>query len=129
MHADVGAADPKGPHDTGVNVGLDVSAPATSSKVSSSKPSDLSCAVELMEWFAFDFPEKAKDAGVSRVWENGHWVDVAPDDWVYNCFAAIPMGWSWAMWIVQSIVSGVLRSVMLPGEPDLVEDRRPGRGR
>ena len=82
---------------------------------------------ELAEDFAFDFPEKARDAGVSRVWEDGRWVDVDPDDWVYNCFAAIPMGWSWAMWIVQSIVSGVLRSVMLPGEPDLVEDRRPKR--
>ena len=79
---------------------------------------------QLAEDFAFDFPERAGDAGVSHVWEDGCLVEVEPHEWVYNCFACIPPGWSWAMWTVQAVVAHVLNSVRLPGEPPLVEDRR-----
>ena len=36
----------------------------------------------LAEDFAFDFPVRASDAGVTEVWEDGSWVALEPDDLV-----------------------------------------------
>ena len=80
---------------------------------------------QLAEDFAFDYPIKACEAGVSCIWEDGAWIPIEPNDTVYYCFRGIPMGWSWAMWVVQSIVENVLLHSAEPGNDQLVADRRP----
>ena len=78
----------------------------------------------LAEDFAFDYPVRAGDVGVSSIFENGQYVSISPDEIIYNCFCGIPMGWSWALWAIHGLVSHVLRTASDSFSGPLVEDRR-----
>ena len=79
----------------------------------------------LAEDFAFDYPIRAGDADGDHVWEGGRVVPIDADEWIYDCFACISMGWSWAMWIVQCIVCGALDGCRSSSDLPLVADRQP----
>ena len=59
----------------------------------------------LGEEFGMDYPETAGSYGCVEVWTPTGFEPVAADEAVFPVFCGVPMGWSWALWAVHSIVA------------------------
>ena len=68
---------------------------------------------QFASWFGCRWGRKARDWGVSEVWseEEVCMIPVEPDQVLYFCFEALPMGWSWAMYFCQDVVAGAVSRV------------------
>ena len=76
----------------------------------------------LGEDFGFDFPEAADVYGCTHVWSATGLEPVPSDEPVFPVFCGVPMGWSWALWAIHSIVSHE-SAVALGGYDRLIKDR------
>ena len=73
---------------------------------------------EEMRSFGFDIDEIYND-------ETGRLEALAEDTAVYLCFAGVPMGWSWALWVAQEIVCHQCLLAVGGSPAELVQDRKP----
>ena len=71
-----------------------------------------------MRSFGFDIDEIYND-------ETGRLEALAEDTAVYLCFAGVPMGWSWALWVAQEIVCHQCLLAVGGSPAELVQDRKP----
>ena len=82
---------------------------------------------EVGSWFCLPDVFSAADLGVSETWcdEARRVVPLAPDDQVYVCIEAMPMGWSWALYFAQEAVSEIAAATNPRGFDGLLRDRCP----
>ena len=76
----------------------------------------------LGEDFGFDFPEPAGVYHCTHVWTPTGPVAVSEDDIVFPVFCGVPMGWSWALWAVHSIVANET-GLALSGPQCIIRDK------
>ena len=80
-------------------------------------------------WFAFDEPFTCSDADVSKVFceDTCEYAFMAASDYIYACFAGLPMGWSWALFFCQQAVVECTRNAFasLGWMPAFAADRSP----
>ena len=81
------------------------------------------CDDELARDFGIDFPEPSGYYGVAEIYEDGKMVSVASDEVVFPVFTGLAMRWSWALWIVQCILTAAVIPVLPHGADSLVLDR------
>ncbi|CAK0806818.1 unnamed protein product, partial [Prorocentrum cordatum] len=69
-------------------------------------------------WMCFDIEVSAGELGVTQLYDEdlGRYIDISPDSRVWPCFEALPMGWSWALWICQEVLIDTMSAVF--GEKD-----------
>ena len=53
-------------------------------------------------WFAFNLRVPASDFLLTRIFndDTGRWEDIESDALVWPCFCGLPMGWSWALYVL-----------------------------
>ena len=86
----------------------------------------------LTSWFATDdifTPRELQTLGIhfDHVYDDEARgvTPVELDEPLYACFSGVPMGWSWALWLAQDIVSyQTLQALNLPFS-SLIQDKRP----
>ena len=71
-----------------------------------------------MRAFGFDIEEIYNE-------ETGQCEALDEDTAVYLCFAGVPMGWSWALWVAQEIVCHQCLLAVGGSPAELVQDRKP----
>ncbi|CAK0825073.1 unnamed protein product, partial [Prorocentrum cordatum] len=66
----------------------------------------------------FDVEVTADEIGLDSIFDEklGRRVAVAPDEVIWPCFAALPMGWSWALWICHEVLVDAMDAAGLLGD-------------
>ncbi|CAK0878561.1 unnamed protein product, partial [Prorocentrum cordatum] len=69
-------------------------------------------------WMCFDVEVTADELGLDSIYDEklGRRVAVSGDDVIWPCFAALPMGWSWALWICHEVLVDAMVEAGLPGD-------------
>ncbi|CAK0791021.1 unnamed protein product [Prorocentrum cordatum] len=69
-------------------------------------------------WMCFDVEVTADELGLDSIYDEklGRRVAVSGDDVIWPCFAALPMGWSWALWICHEVLVDAMDEAGLPGD-------------
>jgi len=84
---------------------------------------------ELSSWFSFGVTCTAAEAGVSSVYcdEEKKEVPIDGSEHVWACFAGLPMGWSWALYVCHSALEACGRRSLqrLGMPPTCLGDRVP----
>eukprot|EP00974_Lingulodinium_polyedra_P016785 1628507-Lingulodinium_polyedra.AAC.1 len=83
----------------------------------------------MAHWFSLDFEAAAGAWGVQTVWDPDlqQEVPVGADEPLWACFGALPMGWSWALYLCHGSLAEASRLAQLDcgqGE-QLIADREP----
>ena len=68
----------------------------------------------VADWFCLDYQVRAGDFGVTSTWcpTAGGQVEVGPDEMLFPAFEALPMGWSWALWMCHGAVASAMRRAL-----------------
>ena len=75
--------------------------------------------------FGVDFPEPASEYGCDSVLTDFGFEAAGPDDLVFPAFCVVPMGWTWALHIVHSIVTYQVGLCLTGGLARVLLDRQP----
>ena len=70
-------------------------------------------------WFGINFPGcTANGLGISTVYDEATGKDeaIGPDEFVWPCFEALPMGWSWALWVCHETPVDCMAVAARPGD-------------
>ncbi|CAK0909779.1 unnamed protein product [Prorocentrum cordatum] len=69
-------------------------------------------------WMCFDVEVTADELGIDSIYDEklGRRVAVSGDDVIWPCFAALPMGWSWALWICHEVLVDAMVEAGLPSD-------------
>ncbi|CAK0858128.1 unnamed protein product, partial [Prorocentrum cordatum] len=67
-------------------------------------------------WMCFDVQVTADELGIGTIYDEKlkRRVRVAPDEPIWPCFAALPMGWGWALWICREVLVDAMDVAGLP---------------
>ena len=72
---------------------------------------------EVASWFGLGLRRTAGEIGVTQVFDEdvGAYVAVEPSDWLWACFAGLPMGWSWGLYFCHEALSQCCRRALRSG--------------
>ncbi|CAK0886193.1 unnamed protein product, partial [Prorocentrum cordatum] len=84
---------------------------------------------EMGGWFGFDSALRLEDWDLDfyRTWGDsvGGWTPAVAGEMLCPCLRVLPMGWAWALYFAQEVVSNQVRASCLDGDRQLLRGKRP----
>ncbi|CAK0802318.1 unnamed protein product, partial [Prorocentrum cordatum] len=75
-------------------------------------------------WMCFDVQVTADELGIDAIYDAKLQRRVPPDEPIWSCFAALPIGWSFALWICLEVLVNAMDVAGLPRDARCLDEAR-----